>query len=383
LAKSIFILTPSLPDLATWKYIINIDFRYKNNFMKILGIETSCDETAVAIVDDEKNILAQVLNSQIDLHKKFGGVVPEIAARGHVEILDKLILEVLKQSNLTLNDIDAFAATAGPGLIGGVIVGLMTAKTLASVYQKPLIAVNHLEGHALTARLTNGVEFPYLLLLLSGGHCQILLAKGIGNYEKLGETIDDALGEAFDKVAQMLGLPYPGGSAVEEMAKIGNEKRFKFSRPLIDGLNKNHLCDFSFSGLKTSVRREIEKLIGEEFSHFTSAQKISASDKADICASFQYVVCQIILNRLDNVISGQKISSNIKKIVIAGGVAANRVIFSSLQNWALRHNLEVITPPIKLCTDNGVMIAWAGLERFKLGLFDDLNFKPRARWPLC
>ena len=369
--------------MATWKYITNIDFRYKNNFMKILGIETSCDETAVAIVDDEKNILAQVLNSQIDLHKKFGGVVPEIAARGHVEILDKLILEALKQSNLTLNDIDAFAATAGPGLIGGVIVGLMTAKTLASVYQKPLIAVNHLEGHALTARLTNGVEFPYLLLLLSGGHCQILLAKGIGNYEKLGETIDDALGEAFDKVAQMLGLPYPGGPAVEEMAKIGNEKRFKFSRPLIDGLNKNHLCDFSFSGLKTSVRREIEKLIGEEFSHFTSAQKISASDKADICASFQYVVCQIILNRLDNVISGQKISSNIKKIVIAGGVAANRVIFSSLQNWALRHNLEVITPPIKLCTDNGVMIAWAGLERFKLGLFDDLNFKPRARWPLC
>ncbi len=351
--------------------------------MKILGIETSCDETAVAIVDGQKNILAQVLNSQIELHKQFGGVVPELAARGHVEVLDKLILEALAQAKLTLNDVDAFAATAGPGLIGGVIVGLMTAKTLASVYQKPLIAVNHLEAHALTARLTGDVEFPYLLLLLSGGHCQILLAKGVGDYEKLGETMDDALGEAFDKVAQMLGLPYPGGPAVEKMAQLGNAKRFKFSRPLIDSLNKDHLCDFSFSGLKTAVRREIEKLTCEDFSHFTTPQKISKQDKVDICASFQHVVCEIILNRLNNVMRVANLADGIKNLVIAGGVAANRVIFASLQNWALQHGLEVVTPPINLCTDNAVMVAWAGVERFKLGMVDGLDFKPRARWPLC
>jgi N6-L-threonylcarbamoyladenine synthase len=345
--------------------------------MKILGIETSCDETAVAIVDGDKNILSQVLNSQIDLHQKYGGVVPEVAARSHVEVLDGLVVEALKQANLEFSDIDAFAATAGPGLIGGVIVGLMTAKTLASVYKKPLIAVNHLEGHALTARLTSNVEFPYLLLLLSGGHCQILLAKGIGDYEKLGETIDDALGEAFDKIAQMLGLPYPGGPAVEKLALLGDEKRFKFSKPLVG--NKDHLCDFSFSGLKTAVRREIEKLTGEEFSHFTTPKKVLEKDKADICASFQRVVCDIILDRLENTL---RVDLSVKKLVIAGGVAANRYIFSKLQDWAIKRDLEVIAPPIKLCTDNAVMIAWAGVERFKLGLTDDLNFKPKARWPL-
>lgn len=346
--------------------------------MKILGIETSCDETAVAIVDDGKKIWSHVLNSQIDLHQKYGGVVPEVAARGHVEILDKLILQALDEANLGFEDIDAFAATAGPGLIGGVIVGLMAAKSLASVYKKPLIAVNHLEGHALTARLTSDLEFPYLLLLLSGGHCQILLAKGIGDYEKLGETIDDALGEAFDKIAQMLGLPYPGGPAVEKLAREGNKNRFKFSRPLIG--HKDHLCDFSFSGLKTAVRREIEKLTGSEFSHFTTSQKILAQDKADICASFQYVVCQIILDRLENVLRDSKFAVN--DLVIAGGVAANRFIFNELENWALPRGLKLITPPIKLCTDNAVMIAWAGIERFKLGMVDDLNFKPKARWPL-
>lgn len=346
--------------------------------MKILGIETSCDETAVAIVDDGKKIWSHILNSQIDLHQKYGGVVPEVAARGHVEILDKLILQALDEANLEFGDIDVFAATAGPGLIGGVIVGLMAAKSLASVYQKPLIAVNHLEGHALTARLTSNVEFPYLLLLLSGGHCQILLAKGIGDYEKLGETIDDALGEAFDKVAQMLGLPYPGGPAVEKLALQGDKNRFKFSRPLIG--NKDHLCDFSFSGLKTAVRREIEKLTGAEFSHFTTPQKILDQDKADICASFQSVVCEIILNRLENVFKASKIE--VKDLVIAGGVAANRYIFNALESWTLPRGLRLIAPPIKLCTDNAVMIAWAGIERFKLGLVDDLNFKPKARWPL-
>lgn len=355
--------------------------------MKILGIETSCDETAVAIVDAEKNILAQVLNSQIEIHKKYGGVVPEVAARGHVEILDELILQAIKQAQLNFSDIDAFAATAGPGLIGGVIVGLMAAKTLASVYQKPLIAVNHLEGHALTARLTSNLQFPYLLLLLSGGHCQILVARGVGNYEKLGETIDDALGEAFDKVAQMLGLPYPGGPEVEKLAKSGNEKRFKFSRPLIDNANKEHLYDFSFSGLKTAVRREIEKLTAENFSHLTTPQKILAQDKADICASFQRVVAEIILNRLDNlrnifVANSTDSLAGINQLVIAGGVAANRYIFTKLQDWAKRYDLEVVTPPLNLCTDNAVMIAWAGVERMRLGLTDSLDFKPLARWPL-
>lgn len=351
--------------------------------MKILGIETSCDETAVAIVDDEKNILSHALNSQIDLHQKFGGVVPELAARGHIEILDQLILQSLKEANLKLEEIDAFAATSGPGLIGGVIVGLMAAKTLASVYKKPFIAINHLEAHALTARLTTAdLKFPYLLLLISGGHCQILLARGVSDYEKLGETIDDALGEAFDKVAQMLGLPYPGGPIVEKLALEGDENRFKFSRPLIDGfLKKEHLCNFSFSGLKTAIRREIEKLIGEDFSHLTSPQRICQQDKIDICASFQRTVSEIIINRLNNVIPSLK-KGEVTNLVIAGGVAANRYIFSALQNWSKQYNLTIITPPIDLCTDNAVMIAWNGVEKLKLGMVDDLNFKPRARWEL-
>jgi N6-L-threonylcarbamoyladenine synthase len=348
--------------------------------MKILGIETSCDETAVAIVDEQKNILSHVLNSQIELHKKFGGVVPELAARGHIEVLDELILQALKNANLKFENIDGFAATSGPGLIGGVIVGMMAAKTLASVYKKPFLAVNHLEGHALTARLTSDLQFPFLLLLISGGHCQILFARGVGNYEKLGETIDDALGEAFDKVAQMLGLPYPGGPSVEKLALIGDEKRFKFSKPLIDGAkHKDHLCDFSFSGLKTAVRREIEKLVGEDFSHLTTPQKINEKDQADICASFQRVVCQIILNRLDNV---QLLEKGAKKLIIAGGVAANRYIFSALQNWSKKYDIEVIAPPIALCTDNAVMVAWAGVEKMRLGLVDGLEFKPKARWEL-
>jgi N6-L-threonylcarbamoyladenine synthase len=259
-----------------------------------------------------------------------------------------------------------------------------------------------LEAHALTARLTSDLEFPYLLLLISGGHCQILFARGVGDYEKLGETIDDALGEAFDKLAQMLDLPYPGGPSVEKLAVQGDEKRFKFSRPLIDSLNKNHLCDFSFSGLKTAVRREIEKLTGENFSHLTSPKKVSEKDKADICASFQRVVCEIIVNRLENVVGegfyrdcegsplpvgaglvpSRRNQSPIKNIIIAGGVAANRYIFSHLKIWAQKKNLELIAPPISLCTDNAAMVAWVGLERLKLGMEDGLDFKPKVRWGL-
>lgn len=354
--------------------------------MKILGIETSCDETAVAIVDDQKNILSHCLNSQIEIHKEYGGVVPEIAARSHADILDKLIIESLAKANLKLEEIDAFAVTAGPGLIGGVIVGVMAAKTLASVCKKPFIAINHLEAHALTVRLTENVEFPYLLLLVSGGHCQILLANSINNYKKIGETMDDALGEAFDKVAQMLGLAYPGGPAIEKIAVKGDENRFKFSRPLIDGIRKKeNQFNFSFSGLKTAVRRQIEKLTDQEFSHSKSAEKLSDQEKADIAASFQRTCAEIIFNRLENVVRNAE-DDNLRKtqdLVVAGGVAANRYIFSKLENWALNHSLRVITPPINLCTDNAVMIAWAGIEKFKLGIFDELDFKPKARWPLA
>ncbi len=350
--------------------------------MKIIGIETSCDETAVAIIDDQKNILSNLVNSQIDLHQQYGGVVPEIAARSHVEILDRLIVESLAQANIDFDDLDAIAVTAGPGLIGGVIVGLMMAKTIASVYKKPLIAVNHLEAHALTARLTNNVNFPYLLLLISGGHCQILLAKGIGSYEKLGQTIDDAIGEAFDKTAQMLGLPYPGGVAIEKLALGGDQNKFNFPKPLIDSdFDKKHLCDFSLSGLKTAVRRLIEKLTNAEFCHRTSHQKLSLQQKSDICASFQKTISQIIINRLENslVILNRR-NINISQLIIAGGVAANRYIFNKIT--ANFNNLSVISPPIKLCTDNGAMIAWAGIERFKLNMVDSLDFKPRPRWEL-
>ncbi len=349
--------------------------------MKILGIETSCDETAVAIVDDKKNILSHVLKSQIELHKKFGGVVPELAARGHVEVLDEMILQALREANLKFEKIDGFAATSGPGLIGGVIVGMTAAKTLASIYQKPFLAVNHLEAHALTARLCSDLEFPYLLLLISGGHCQILLARGVSDYEKFGETIDDALGEAFDKIAQMLDLPYPGGPSVEKMAAQGDAMRFKFSRPLLDSKDENHRCNFSFSGLKTAVRREIEKLTGEEFSHLTSPKKLQEKDKFDICASFQRVVCELIINRLNNLLTIHDLRF-VKSIVLAGGVAANRYIFSHLENWAKDRDLEIIVPPIPLCTDNAAMVAWTGLEKLRLGKKDDLNFKPKAKWEL-
>lgn len=347
--------------------------------MKILGIETSCDETAVAIIDENKNILSHILHSQIKIHQEFGGVIPELAARSHAEILDELIILALKEANLEFTNIDAFAATSGPGLIGGVIVGMVAAKTLAAVFNKPFLAINHLEGHALTARLTNNVNYPYLLLLISGGHCQIINVKNFSNYQKIGETIDDALGEAFDKVAQMLGLPYPGGPALEELAKKGNENRFNFSKPLI--YDKNHLFNFSFSGLKTAVRREIEKLINEDFSHLTSIAKIQEQDKADIAASFQKIVCEILINRLENTVNLQ-LKNEAKTIVIAGGVAANKYIFAKLNDWAKTKKLNLIAPPIKFCTDNAAMIAWVGVEKMLVGQVDSLDFKPKSRWSL-
>jgi N6-L-threonylcarbamoyladenine synthase len=356
--------------------------------MIVLGIETSCDESAVAIVDDKKNILANEIISQIDQHKIYGGVIPELAARSHLEVIDKLILQALKEANLKFSDIDGFASTCGPGLIGGLIVGMTCAKTLSAIYNKPFLAVNHLEGHALTMRLVEEIEFPYLLLLVSGGHCQILLAKGLGCYEKIGETIDDALGEAFDKVAQMLGLPYPGGPEVEKLAKEGDQKKYKFSRPLIDAKSHQHLFDFSFSGLKTAVRREIEKITEMEFHHEISPYKIPQKTKADICASFQSVVAEILVNRLQNVVNFHEAflkdydDKKIKNLVIAGGVSANKFLIEKLEIFVKKNNLKIKSPPLNLCTDNASMIAWVGIEKLQNNLTDNLNFIPKARWNL-
>ena len=355
--------------------------------MIVLGIETSCDESAVAIVDDKKNILANEIFSQIDIHKIYGGVVPELSARSHLEVIDKIILLALKTANLNFNQIDGFSATCGPGLIGSVIVGMTCGKALSSIYQKPFLAVNHLEGHVLTARLTSEIEFPYLVLLVSGGHCQILIAHALGKYEKLGETIDDALGEAFDKVAQMLNLPYPGGPQIEKLAKMGDENKYKFPRPLIDAKNHDRLFDFSFSGLKTAVRREIEKLIGDEFNIKLVEEKISLQTKADISASFQKTVSEILINRLQNIVKNHQYFANnshlsISKLVVAGGVSANKYLIERLTNFANNFNLQVVSPPLKLCTDNGAMIAWVGIEKLKNNLIDDLSFAPKARWNL-
>ena len=348
--------------------------------MIILGIETSCDESAVAIIDDHKNILANVIYSQIDLHKIYGGVIPELSARSHLEVIDKLILQALSQAKLKFSDIDAFCATYGPGLIGGLIVGLNCAKALSAIHQKPFLAINHLEGHALTVRLTDNVEFPFLLLLVSGGHSQILITKDLGSYIKIGQTIDDSVGEAFDKVAQMLGLEYPGGPKIEKLAKNGDELKYKFPRPLIDSKNHEHLFDFSLSGLKTAVKREIEKITGESF-HVNSHQKISEKIKADICASFQFTIVEILMNRLKNVIELNSEIKNlpIKNLVIAGGVSANQYIIAKLQNFAKKYHLNLVSPPLKLCTDNAVMIAYVGLEKLLRKQSDSLLVAPASR----
>lgn len=341
-----------------------------------LAIETSCDETAVAIVDSQKNILANVIKSQIDLHQIYGGVVPEIAARAHLDVINSLVLLALSKANLNLTDIDFFSATCGPGLVGGLIVGITVAKTLASVAKKPFVAVNHLVGHALTAQLTNQVSFPYLLLLISGGHCQILLVENTHSFVLLGQTIDDSLGECFDKVAKMLNLGYPGGPIIEKLAKQGNKTAFKFALPLISKKNHQHLYNFSFSGLKTAVRLQIEKL-----------QPLTQQNICDISASFQEAVVKIMLNRLQNVLQHPKIlpllfNNDLSQIILAGGVAANQYILSSLQQWATNYHFNVVAPPINLCTDNAVMIAWAGLQKFLSGKTDDLTFAVRPSWPL-
>ncbi len=336
--------------------------------IRVLGIESSCDETSVSIVADDKTIIAHEVFSQIAAHKPFGGVVPEVAARSHMDCLDDMISRIMTQAKLTYNDIDAIAVTAGPGLIGGVIVGVMYAKAIAAASGKPIIAVNHLEGHALTVRLTSEVDFPFLLMLVSGGHCQLLIVYNVGKYKILGSTMDDAAGECFDKVAKMLGLGYPGGQVIEQRAKNGNHNRFNFPTPLANRSG----CDFSFSGLKAAVKRQIDAM-----------KELTENDINDVCASLQHVISEVLQNRMINAF---KICSTevpeAKTIVLAGGVAANQYIRNKLLLAAKVHGFDFVAPPINLCGDNGAMIAWAGIERYKQGLIDNINFVPRSRWSL-
>ena len=337
--------------------------------MLVLGIETSCDETAVALVDGERRIHANEVFSQIDDHQAFGGVVPEIAARAHLKYLDPLIRRSMTTAGAEWQDLSAIAATAGPGLIGGLIVGVTMAKAIAASWDLPFVAVNHLEAHALTARLTDDVAFPYLLLLVSGGHSQLVLAEGVGAYTKLGGTIDDAAGEAFDKVAKLLGLGFPGGPALSAAAKTGDRARFSFPTPL----QGRPGCDFSFSGLKTSARTLIQGL----------PQPLSASDQADVAASFQQKMATIMAERVQRAFGvAQRTHPQLSVLVVAGGVAANTAIRASLHQACADAGMTLISPPPALCTDNAAMVAWAGLERLRLGLTDGLDFTPRPRWPL-
>ena len=327
----------------------------------ILGLESSCDETAAAIVRSDRTVLSHALAGQEDHHRAFGGVVPEIAARAHAELMTPLVATALADAGLTLNDVDAIAATAGPGLIGGVMVGLVTAKALAMASGKPLIAVNHLEGHALSPRLIDDdLQFPYLLLLVSGGHCQLLRVNGVGDYNRLATTIDDAVGEAFDKTAKILGLGFPGGPAVERAAAMGNPGNVPLPRPL-KGADEPH---FSFAGLKSAVLR----------AHATGQYNIE-----DIAASFQLAVIDCLYDRITYTLDRIDAPA---ALVVAGGVAANVPIREMLQKLAALRGMRFVAPPLWLCTDNGVMIAWAGAERFAMGLTDGLDFVARPRWPL-
>ncbi|TKW80210.1 MAG: tRNA (adenosine(37)-N6)-threonylcarbamoyltransferase complex transferase subunit TsaD [Bradyrhizobium icense] len=340
--------------------------------MLVLGIETTCDETAAAVVerqaDGSGRILSNVVRSQTDEHARFGGVVPEIAARAHVDLLDGIVDRAMKDAGVGYDQLSAVAAAAGPGLIGGVIVGLTTAKAIAMVHDTPLIAVNHLEAHALTPRLTCALAFPYCLFLASGGHTQIVAVAGVGNYVRLGTTVDDAMGEAFDKVAKMLSLPYPGGPQVEIAARGGDAKRFALPRPMLGRADAN----FSLSGLKTAVRNEASRIT-----------PLEQQDIADLCASFQAAVLESTADRLT---AGLKLFREqfgpARALVAAGGVAANQAIRGALQDVAAKAQTTLIIPPPALCTDNGAMIAWAGAERMALGLTDTLEAAPRARWLL-
>ncbi|NBB82445.1 MAG: tRNA (adenosine(37)-N6)-threonylcarbamoyltransferase complex transferase subunit TsaD [Alphaproteobacteria bacterium] len=338
--------------------------------MIVLGIETSCDETAAAVVDGDRRIRSSLVLSQLDDHTPYGGVVPEVAARAHLAHLNGLVRRALAEAEIAPADLDGIAATGGPGLIGGVMVGVMTAKAMAAATGRPFLAVNHLEAHALTARLTDGVDFPYLLLLVSGGHCQLLAVEGVGRYRRLGTTIDDAVGEAFDKTAKLLGLGYPGGPRVEAMAADGDPGRFALPRPMVGRPG----CDFSFSGLKTAVRQRIESL---------PEGPLARRDVADLCAGFQAATAASLTDRAANAIAAfQERHGPGGTLVVAGGVAANRWLRAALAGTAAAGGMAFVAPPIALCGDNAAMVAWAGIERLCLGLTDGLDFAPRPRWPL-
>ena len=339
--------------------------------LTFLGIETSCDETAAAVVreknDDTGEILSNIISSQIEEHKEFGGIVPELAARAHVEKIEFIVQKAIKKSNVDINNLDGIAATAGPGLIVCLTVGLNAGKAIAGSLNKPFVAVNHLEGHALSPKINKKIEFPYLLLLISGGHTQFLKVNGINNYKRLGTTIDDALGEAFDKTAKILGIEFPGGPIIEEWAKKGNENYFKLPKPII----KRGGCNLSFAGLKTSVLRTSKKLKNEK-------------EKYHLAASFQKTVNEILYEKTKVAMEEFLMNNNnkINTFVIAGGVASNLSIRENLIKLANEKKFAPVFPPINLCSDNAAMIAWAGIERYKINLIDNLEFKTRARWPL-
>ncbi|MGB8811737.1 MAG: tRNA (adenosine(37)-N6)-threonylcarbamoyltransferase complex transferase subunit TsaD [Paracoccaceae bacterium] len=335
-----------------------------------LGIESSCDDTAAAVVrhvSGRAQILASIVDGQIALHAPFGGVVPEIAARAHAERLDYCIEQALAKAGVTLADLDGIAVTAGPGLIGGVLSGVMHAKGIAAATGLPLVGVNHLAGHALTPRLTDGLPFPYLMLLVSGGHCQFLIVRGVEDFTRLGGSIDDAPGEAFDKVAKLLGLAQPGGPSVEKGAGVGDPVRFNLPRPLMDRPG----CDMSFSGLKTAVLRTRDNLVAKQGG-------LTRQDQADICAGFQDAVAAVLGEKTRRALLEARVSA----FAVAGGVAANRRIRAVLENVCTDSGVQFFAPSLQLCTDNAAMIAWAGIERFQIGALDDMSLSARPRWPL-
>ncbi|MFC3119090.1 tRNA (adenosine(37)-N6)-threonylcarbamoyltransferase complex transferase subunit TsaD [Jhaorihella thermophila] len=344
--------------------------------LTILGLESSCDDTAAAVVrqagDARAEILSSVVFGQTELHAAFGGVVPEIAARAHAEKLDVCVADAMAQADVGFGDLDAIAVTAGPGLIGGVLSGVMCAKGLSAATGLPLIGVNHLAGHALTPRLTDGAAWPYLMLLVSGGHCQFLIARGCQDFTRLGGTIDDAPGEAFDKVARILGLPQPGGPSVEAEAAKGDPARFRFPRPLLD----REGCDFSFSGLKTAVLRERDRIVAEKGG-------LTRADRADLCAGFQQAVVDVLAEKTRRAVRIYMAEGPSRPLVaVAGGVSANKAIRARLETVCAAEGASFTAPPLPLCTDNAAMIAYAGLELFRAGVRDGLDLMARPRWPL-
>lgn len=341
--------------------------------LTILGIESSCDDTAAAVLRGQAgsaDVMSSVVMGQTELHASFGGVVPEIAARAHAEKLDLCVAQALDQAQVSLDDIDAIAVTAGPGLIGGVVSGVMCAKGIALARGLPLYGINHLAGHALTPRLTDGVAFPYLMLLVSGGHCQFLIVSGPDKFERIGGTIDDAPGEAFDKVARLVALPQPGGPAIEARAKMGDPKRFKLPRPLLDRAG----CDMSFSGLKTAVLRQRDSLL--------SNGTLAAQDQADLAAGFQAAVVDVLTEKTRRALARYTPMTDTPSICVAGGVAANMAIRGALENLATDFGATFIAPPLALCTDNAAMIAYAAMEQMETRAPDGMDLSARPRWPL-